>query len=363
MPRGDGIMAESQLRAEPVRGERADGKPLSLCSHYAGLKLRNPLISAAGPLTGSVSRIVQLAQAGIGGIVLHPLAEEGASQVAEYLLHDQSVGKHSEAWDYIREMGKMIQPDEYMDLLAEARRQPELREVPLIVSLSDPVRWRDYVFGLERAGASAIELSPSLLQSAPCRSRRDEQRAEKRLLRALGTCSAELSIPLTLKVPPHMSNDLLRRMAAAGVRGMVSHLSDIDLEHMELRPGPRIPQPAASHLPLLGPALRGLTLHTAPLRSGKGPFHPSAQHRNAQYARGCDLALSVGVHSAGQLIKALLVGASAVQLCSVLLQQGTAHIAVLLDELAQWMRGENILSLERLRARYRLPQNPRSLGP
>ena len=325
-------------------------KELDLSSHYAGLALSTPIIVASSPLAASAKQIVELADSGAGAVVMRSLFEEDANLVSENSLQDQSVDKHTEAYDYIREMSKMVEPDEYMDILADARRQTD---IPIIASLNgnDLAWWQDYTYGLERAGASAIELNLGMLQLNPDWTYKDEERYEKKLLKALSDTCNGLRIPLTLKVAPHMANALpqLCRVARSGVRGMVYfnryYLPDIDLKTLEFTSGPKTSSPVEFHIPL-----RYLALHL-----------PAIRHAAQRNGSDCDLVLSGGIHHSEQMIKSLIMGASAVQVCSALIQNGVAHIGVLLDGLADWMKQQKIFSLTQLRGMYQLKDDPNFL--
>ncbi|WGK68411.1 hypothetical protein P0082_07945 [Candidatus Haliotispira prima] len=336
---------------------QTDPRQPDLCCHYAGLSLRNPLIVAAGPLTSDPDKVAGLAQEGAGAIVLHSLFEEDSGQISPDRLYDRNMDEHTEAYDYIRETGKMMESEQYMDILADARRRTD---TPIIASLDgrDPAWWQDCVFGLERAGASAIELNLDTLQLNPNRTHRqalrEEQRTEKELVKALTASTSELKIPLTLKIPPHMANALprLSRLAQTGIRGMVYFnrycLPDIDLKHMTFQPGPETSQPIEFYTPLRYLALHCSMLQRAPRKDPENKYH-------------CDLALSGGVHYGSQIMKALLVGASAIQVCSALMQRGSSRIATLLDELIQSMQQMDIFSLAQLRDRYHLQNDPKFL--
>ena len=63
------------------------------------------------------------------------------------------------------------------------------------------------------------------------------------------------------------------------------------------------------------------------------------------------LGATSGVHSAEDAIKLLLAGADVVHLCSVLLQKGPAHLAVLQAGLVRWMEEQGFASLDELRGR------------
>jgi dihydroorotate dehydrogenase (fumarate) len=52
---------------------------------------------------------------------------------------------------------------------------------------------------------------------------------------------------------------------------------------------------------------------------------------------GCDLAASTGVHDYTGVVKQILAGADAVQLCSALFQKGIPYIQTILEEMTKWM--------------------------
>ena len=49
---------------------------MNLETDYLGLKLRNPLVASAGPMTQTADRVQQLVEAGVGAVVLPSLFEE-----------------------------------------------------------------------------------------------------------------------------------------------------------------------------------------------------------------------------------------------------------------------------------------------
>ena len=53
---------------------------MDLTTHYMGLRLNNPLIASAGPLTSTVKSIQRLEKAGIAAVVLPSLFEEQIRQ-------------------------------------------------------------------------------------------------------------------------------------------------------------------------------------------------------------------------------------------------------------------------------------------
>lgn len=304
---------------------------IDLSTYYAGLRLKSPLIVGSCPLSRDPKKLKELADGGAAAVVMYSLFEEDVQEHSKVSLQDQSAVKHTEAWEYIHEMGKFIEPDSYMDAISDVRSSVD---IPVIASLNSvsPKWWKDYAYGLERAGAAAIELNLSVLHL----DNQDEVN-EKNLIAVIKELTKNLGIPLTLKIPPHFASKLklMQDLSQAGIKGFVYfnryYLPDIKLPDLTLMHGPILSEPVEYYTPL-----RFAALH-APLLNA-------------------DIALSTGVHSTEQVIKGLLVGAQAVQLVSTLMRNGTSQMAKLHSELKQWLADANIYSLAQLRGKLSLDE-------
>ena len=67
-----------------------------------------------------------------------------------------------------------------------------------------------------------------------------------------------------------------------------------------------------------------------------------------------DYALSGGIHSAESVVKALLAGASAVEICSVLYQRSTTVIEQFNDFLNQWMNKKGMESISQFKGKLNM---------
>ena len=72
---------------------------MDLTTHYLGLVLRNPLVASPSPLTSTVDGVRELADAGIGAVVLPSLFEEEVhrEQLRELHLTERYEDTFSEA--------------------------------------------------------------------------------------------------------------------------------------------------------------------------------------------------------------------------------------------------------------------------
>ncbi len=64
-----------------------------------------------------------------------------------------------------------------------------------------------------------------------------------------------------------------------------------------------------------------------------------------------DIAASTGVHSGNDVVKCLLAGADAVQVCSVLYNNGIGHIKKMNKQVADWMDKKDFKHIEDFRGR------------
>jgi dihydroorotate dehydrogenase (fumarate) len=71
-----------------------------------------------------------------------------------------------------------------------------------------------------------------------------------------------------------------------------------------------------------------------------------------------ELAVTGGVHTAKDLVKCSMAGASAVQVVSAVLKQGPTHIRAMLVDLRQWLSEHEYQSIEQLRGSMSLLKCP-----
>ncbi len=296
-----------------------------LKSHYLGLELKNPLLASASPLSRELDRARHLEDAGIAGIVMYSLFEEDL--LAEEIQYDrfmehQSIG-HGEASSFLPPQPDFQSSlDRYLEQIQQLKRH---LSIPVIASLNgiSEEGWVGYGRDLQAAGADALEINVYYVAADPEESAAD---VEQRYLDAVGHLRQAVSIPVSVKLSPQFSSPLFltRQLQAAGASAVVLfnrfYQSDINLETLSVEPQLKLSDPYESLLRVRWAAIvRG--------------------------ALDIDIAVTGGFHSAGDAIKALLVGANAVQLCSVLLQQGPGKVSELLEEINGWLDGNEYESV------------------
>lgn len=299
-----------------------------LSTDYMGLKLRNPVLVASCSLTNTVEGVQRCADAGAGAVVLKSLFEEQIEADTKEIEKNVWLAGHTEAYDYVRKIGIEIGAQDYLSLVEKAKKSVS---VPVIASLNciTPGWWTDYARRIENAGADAIELNIALLPSDP---RHSSTEIESLYYDIVERVKKSVKIPVAVKVGPYFTSmakvaiELCGRGAAALVFFNRFYQVDINIDKLNLVPGYRFSTPEEINLPL-----RWISLLAGRIK--------------------CDLAATTGVHDAGGVVKQLLAGASAVQLCSALYLHGIGHISNILSNIESWMKKHHFESVAQFRGR------------
>jgi dihydroorotate dehydrogenase (fumarate) len=241
-------------------------------------------------------------------------------------MHARGSDVFAEALTYHPELPVPSELDRTLRLIEGAKRRLDM---PVIASLNgtSPSGWARYAADLAAAGADALELNPYLVAADPSR---DAASIESDQLELVRIVREAVDIPLAVKLSPYFTAlaHTAAVLAGAGVDGLVLfnrfYQPDIDLETLAVTPSLTLSTSAELRLPLRWIALL---------------------HRQVP----CSLAASTGVHSADDVVKALLAGADVTMTTSALLQRGPEHLAVLRAGLERWLDEHEYESVAQLR--------------
>ncbi len=288
-----------------------------LSTTYLGLRLKNPLVASASPLSKKVELARRLEAAGASAIVLYSLFEEQITHESHELDHYLSRGAetYAEALSYFPEMQRYnIGPERYLDHL---RRLKQALDIPVIGSLNgiSAGGWIEYAHKIEQAGADALELNIYYL---PTDARVSGAELEDTYVNLVRTVRARVRIPIALKLSPFVTAlpHLAQRFTEAGANGLVLfnlfYQPDFDLEALEVVPSLTLSSSDDLRLPLRWIAIL--------------------------YGRvAADLALTGGVHSAQDALKAMMAGAKVAMLASELIANGAERLSAILADMRAWM--------------------------
>jgi dihydroorotate dehydrogenase (fumarate) len=265
---------------------------MDLTTGYLGLKLKNPLVASASPLTSDLGNLRRLEDCGAAAVVLPSIFEEQIEAEAAEIERLTSFRGESfpEALSYFpATIGYSTGPQCYLENLRRAR---EAIAIPVIASLNGISRsgWCDYARLVEKAGANAIELNAYFVPSDLSLSGAEVENLYFDVVRSV---KSAVSIPIAVKLSPYFSapGRMAISLAGAGADGLVLfnrfYQPDIDLTALRLQRDIELSSPAEIRLPLLWiGALAG----------------------NVR----ASLAASSGVDSVEEVVKYLLVGADVV---------------------------------------------------
>ncbi|GAB4199915.1 MAG: dihydroorotate dehydrogenase-like protein [Sandaracinaceae bacterium] len=311
---------------------------MDLSTTYLGLPLAHPFMPGASPLVDDLDTVRRLEDAGASAIVMHSLFEEQVTLAFERTLHDLEAHTESfaEARTFFPQPSEFrLAPDAYLE---QIRRIRAAVSVPVIASLNGvtPTGWLEHAKLIEQAGAHALELNVYHVATDPAETGTS---VEKRTLDILAAVRASVRIPIAIKLSPFYSSlsHFAAELEAQGASGLVVfnrfYQPDIDVEHLEVSHDLHLSD--GSELLL---RLRWLAILSA--------------------ARKLDLAVSGGVHEPVHAIKALMAGATTVQMVSSLLRHGPGHLRTILDGARQWMIEHEYESLAQLRGSMNLARCP-----
>jgi len=301
---------------------------MNLKTRYLGLELDHPLVPSASPLSSDLDGIRRLEDAGAPAIVLFSLFEEQINQESRILDHYLAYGTESyaEALSYFPQAEQYhVGPDGYLNLI---RRAKESTKLPVIANLNGVSSggWTQYAKLMEEAGADALELNIYYLATNPDV---EGSEIEKMYTDVVSEVVSSVRIPVAVKVGPYFSSmsNMAKKFAHAGAKGLVMfnrfYQPDFDLEELEVKPNLVLSTRHEIRLPL----------HWTAILYGRVPL---------------DFAITSGVHSHWEVLKALMAGANVAMTASELLARGLGRIREIVGDMATWMAEHEYESVQQM---------------
>ena len=311
---------------------------MDLSTQYLGLDLPHPFMPGASPLVDDLDTVRRLEDAGASAIVMNSLFEEQVVYEQEATAHfiDQPAYSFAEAQTYLPEPEHLsFGPEEYLQKLF---RVVEAVDIPVIGSLNGTTkgRWLEYAGLIEDAGAKALELNVYAIPTNPEESAAE---IESRTVDIVREIKQSISIPLSVKLSPfytalaHFAKCLEMAKADGLVLFNRFYQPDIDPEELEV----------TRFLHLSSSADLLLRLRWLAILSGRTEM---------------DLAITGGVHTPIDAIKAIMTGADAVQMTSALLKNGPEYLAIVRRGVATWLIEHDYDSLAQARGSMNLERSP-----
>lgn len=293
---------------------------------FAGLSLRNPIIISSSGLTNSAGKNKKLAEAGAGAIVLKSLFEEQITLEAEQL---KDPTYFPEGNDYLEEYLREHKLAEYLELIKESKK---VCPIPIIASINcySDSEWVEFAKNIEEAGADALEINILALQTEV---QYEYGAFEQRHIDILRHVKQTVNIPVIMKLGDNFTNpvSLIDQLYANGAAAVVLfnrfYQPDIDIEKMEHASGNVFS--TEDNLPN---TLRWIGI------------------ASAQIGR-MDYGASGGVANPAAVVKAILAGACAVEVCSAIYQNTNLYIGEMTRFLSGWMERKGFESIAQFKGK------------
>ena len=300
-----------------------------LSTHFAGLKLKNPLVVGASPFSRNLELSRLLEDQGAAGIVMYSLFEEEVTNEQLATDHFLNVGTESqpEAQTYLVEPPVMEDKAErYMD---QIRALKSALSIPVIASLNGFSKsgWVSLASRMEAAGADAVELNLYSVVTDPDVS---SEQVVQGYLEMMRQVRSHTKLPLAIKISSHFKDlpRVLKLASETGVDGFVLFnrflQPDIDIEKMTVNLKARLSTSDDLAQSIVWTAI----------------VSPEIDK---------DIVVCSGVHTAQDVVKAIMAGGCAVTMVSELIKHGPRAVGKVLTDLNAWMDMHNYPDINSMR--------------
>ncbi|MFI3280391.1 MAG: dihydroorotate dehydrogenase-like protein [Rikenellaceae bacterium] len=297
-------------------------------TQFAGIELSNPIIASSCSLTGVAKNNQAFAEAGVGAIVLKSLFEEDIIRESAAL---SAAAEHTEAADYMQAYVTSNALSGYIDLIKESKALCGSTPIIASINCANSSEWVEYAKAIEIAGADALELNVMTIESGLMS---EDGALESRHIAIAKSIREVVQIPIIMKLGAQISNhiSLISKLQACGINGFVlfnrAYPLDINIDNLTYKHGTILSDKSDFAAPLRHTAITSAALPTS------------------------SLALSGGVQDGTCIIKSILAGASAVEVCSTLYREeknAAEWVSTALNTISSWMSNHGYDSIDEFR--------------
>lgn len=293
---------------------------------FIGLELNSPVIAGSCGLTSDIYKLQDIAAHGAGAVILKSVFEEQINLEASHAIGDSS---YPEETDYIQNYIRAHTIQQYIDLVKLAKSKLDIPVIASINCLRDG-EWTSFAHELEKAGADAIELNAFILPTDGFAESADIEELYFNILRHV---KAVVHIPVIMKIGRYFTNltAFVSKLKAHGADAVTIfnrfYEPDIDIERLTVGSAPVFSLPTELCT----------TLRWTGILAGKDKL--------------LQLSSSTGVHTGESVVKLLLAGATTVQVCSAMYEQGFSAIRSMNHFLNSWMDKKSYRCIEDFRGK------------
>ena len=260
---------------------------------------------------------------------MYSLFEEQITHESHELQHylERGTNSYAEALNYFPDLDNYnLGPEPYLEHLYRIKRAVS---IPIIGSLNgfSTGGWVEYAHKIEQAGADALELNIYDLSTDINLSGAELEQSFVDLVRDI---RARVKLPLAIKLSPFFTSlpHMAKRLVKEGANGLVLfnrfYQPDFDLDEMKVVPDLELSTSQELRLPLRWIAIL--------------------------YGRvAADFALTSGVHTGHDVLKAIMAGSSVAMLASELLAHGPGRLPHIITGIERWMEENEYESITQMK--------------
>jgi len=287
---------------------------LNLTVNFDGLKLKNPLMPAAGPLNGDLEKLNFLVDQGCGGIVTKTISKELPHIPKPCIYGDKTFIMNSELWSeysYEKWINEIL--PEYM----------KTKDRPLIVSLGYSQEDMEFLVPKMEKFADAYEISTHYVGT--------NLDVIKNTVKAIRRNTKK---PIYMKISPHIPNPegFAKAIKEAGANGVVAINSLGPTMKIDLKTKAIIYGNDSGFVWTSGPAIKPIALATV--------------YKIKQAEPSLTVIGVGGIKNAEDVLEFLLAGASAVQMLSAALLVGKDLYSKIINDLPKTLEKYGFSSVE-----------------
>jgi len=292
-----------------------------------GIKIANPIIAASSGLTGTIEGVQECAHAGAGAVVLKSLFEEQIVTDKNALVsQDDMYFWYPQAVEFINSNSKAEGISAYLKLIEGCKKAVS---IPVIASINcvSSHEWPKFAAEIEKSGADGIELNIFI---PPTNINLTGYKMEETYVDIIHEVRKNVSIPVGVKLGFYFTSlyRMLYKISNLDISSLVLFnryfRPDIDIDTLSLVAQNNYSSPVEITL-----SLRWIALLYG--------------HINRE------LIGATGIHDYQGVVKQILAGATAVQVCSTLYKNGINYIDTMLNGLEKWMQDKGYQNLNSFR--------------
>ncbi|MBN2348730.1 MAG: dihydroorotate dehydrogenase-like protein [Bacteroidales bacterium] len=296
---------------------------MDLSTKFMGLTIKNPLVVSSSGLTNTADKIKKCEDHGAGAVVLKSLFEEQLiADKSKLHSQDDMYFWYPEAINFVDTFSKDHGVAQYLSLIQEAKKKVN---IPVIASINcvSPVEWPSFAKKIEESGADGLELNifipPTEIGQTP-------NQIEEIYIDIVREVKKNTNLPIAVKIGYFFTNIVrtVFKLSNTDIESIVLfnryYRPDIDIDKLQVIAKNIYSSPEEITL-----SLRWIALLSGLVKS--------------------EMVGATGVHSHEGLIKYILSGANAVQLCSALYKNGLEYMEEILKNLEFWMKNKGYNSI------------------